>query len=107
MQSAVLISRELTGVEQYSPEHKWAPEFKTLLRAMKKARDKAVTKGKTELSRYYHHKFDLEYDRIMKLADEECPVPPDQHSNIKGRKKKGKERALIERLIKLKASVCL
>jgi transposase len=99
--------RELTGVEQYSPEHKWAPEFKTLLRTMKKARDKAVTKGKTELSRYYHHKFDLEYDRIMKLADEECPVPPDQHPNTKGRKKKGKERALIERLIKRKASVCL
>ena len=99
--------RELTGVEQYSPEHKWAPEFKTLLRAMKKARDKAVTKGKTELSRYYHHKFDLEYDRIMKLADEECPISPDQHSNIMGRKKKGKERALIERLITLKPSVCL
>ena len=99
--------RELTGVEQYSPEHKWAPEFKTLLRAMKKARDRAVAKGKTKLSRYYHHKFDLEYDRIMKLADEESPVPSDRHPNTKGRKKKGKERALIERLIKLKASICL
>ena len=60
--------RELTGVEQYSPEHKWAPGFKTLLRSMKRARDKAIAKGKTELSYYYLHKFETEYDRLMKLA---------------------------------------
>ena len=99
--------RELTGVEQYSPEHKWAPMFKTLLRSMKKARDKAAAKGKTELSYYYLHKFDTEYDRLMKMADEECPLPPDPPQKKKGRKKKGKERSLIERLMALKASVCL
>jgi len=99
--------RELTGVEQYSPEHTWATEFKTLLRSMKKARDKAAAKGKTELSYYYLHKFDIEYDRLMKLADEECPLPPDLPQKKKGRKKKGKERSLIERLMALKASVCL
>ena len=99
--------RELTGVEQYSPEHKWAPEFKTLLRSMKKARDKAAAKGKTELSYYYLHKFDTEYNRLMKLADEECPLPADPPQKKKGRKKKGKERSLIERLMALKASVCL
>lgn len=75
--------RELTGVEEYSPEHQWAPEFKALLRAMKKARDRAAAKGKTQLNYYYVHKFDREYDRIMKLADEECPPPPDQHPNKK------------------------
>ena len=99
--------RELTGVEQYSPDHKWALEFKTLLRSMKKARDKAAAKGKTELSYYYLHKFDTEYDRLMKLADEECPLPSAPPQKKKGRKKKGKERALIERLMALKASVCL
>ncbi len=99
--------RELTGVEQYSPEHTWAPEFKTLLRTMKKARDKAAAKGKKELSYYYLHKFDIEYDRLMKLADEECPLPPDPLQKKKGRKKKGKERSLIERLMALKVSVCL
>ena len=83
------------------------PEFKTLLRSMKKARDKAIAKGKTELSYYYLHKFDTEYDRLMKLADEECPLPPDPPQKKKGRKKKGKERSLIERLMALKASVCL
>ena len=99
--------RELTGIEQYSPEHKWAAGFKTLLRSMKKARDKAAAKGKTELSYYYLHKFDTEYDRLMKLADEECPLPPDPPQKKKGRKKKGKERSLVERLMALKASVCL
>lgn len=99
--------RELTGVEQYSAEHKWAPEFKTLLRSMKKARDKAVAKGKTELSYYYLHKFDAEYDRLMKMADEECPLPANPLPKKKGRPKKGKERSLIERLVELKASVCL
>lgn len=99
--------RELTGVEQYSPEHKWAPEFKTLLRSMKRTRDKVAAKGKTELSHYYLHKFDTEYDRLMKPADDECPLPPDPPQKKKGRKKKGRERSLIERLMALKASVCL
>lgn len=99
--------RELTGVEQYSPDHQWAPGFKTLLRTMKKARDKAEAKGKTRLSYYYLHKFDVEYDRLMKMADEECPLPPDPPRKKKGRKKKGKERSLIERLMARKASVCL
>ena len=99
--------RELTGVEQYSPEHTWAPGVKTLLRSMKKACDKAVAEGKEGLSDYDLSKFDAEYDRLMKLADEECPLPPDPPQKKKGRKKKGKERSLIERLIALKASVCL
>ena len=43
----------------------------------------------------------------MKLADEECPLPPDPPQKKKGRKKEGKERSLIERLMALKASVCL
>lgn len=99
--------RELTGVEQYSPDHTWAPAFKALLRSMKKARDRGVAKGKNSLSYYYLHKFDHEYDRIMEIADHECPLPPDPPVKKKGRKKKGKERALIERLMALKASVCL
>ncbi len=43
----------------------------------------------------------------MKLVDGECPLPPDPLRNRKGRKKKGKERSLIERLMALKVSVCL
>lgn len=48
-----------------------------------------------------------EYDKIMDYANIECP-PPDNTEPIKrGKRKKGKERSLTERLIKLKASVCL
>jgi len=43
----------------------------------------------------------------MELADKECPSPTSSNDGKKGRKKKGKERALIERLKKLKDSVCL
>jgi len=99
--------RELTGIEQFSPDHRWAPGFKSLLRSMKKVRDREAAKGKTQLSEAYRHKFDAEYDRLMKIADEECPIPSDSLVKKKGRKKKGKERALIERLMALKASVCL
>ena len=40
-------------------------------------------------------------------AAEECPDPPDPPDRKRGRKKKGKERALIERLRRLKDAVCL
>ena len=75
--------------------------------SLKKARDKAAAKGKTKLSYYYLHKFDVEYDRLIKLADEECPLPANPPQKKKGRKRKGRERSLIERLMTLKASVCL
>ena len=99
--------RELTGIEENNPGHQWPIHFKTLLRSMKKAKEKVARKGKSELSYYYLHKFDQEYDVIMKLADSECPDPSVNAPKKRGRKKKGKERALIERLMLLKDSVCL
>ena len=59
------------------------------------------------LSYYLLRKFSQEYDRIMEIADKERPVPPDPPKKKRGRKKKGKERALIERLKLLKDAVCL
>lgn len=99
--------RELTGIEENEPDHTWAGEFKTLLRSMKKAKEKAIASGKDVLSYYYLHKFDLEYERIMALADEQCPAPPPKQKKKRGRQKKGKERCLIERLQLLKDAVCL
>ena len=66
-----------------------------------------MKKGKTNLCYYHLHKFDKEYERIMKLADRECP--PQQYLTEKksGRVKKGKERSLIERLMTLKNEVCM
>ncbi len=98
--------RELTGIEENYPDHTWATEFKRLLLYEKKAKDKAISKGRDKLSYYYLHRFDTEYDRIMEIAEAECPPPPSPMKK-RGRKKKGKERSLIERLIVLKASVCM
>lgn len=98
--------RELNGIMENYPEQKWAPQFKELLLAMKKVRDKALVSGKNELSYYHLHKFDKEYDEIIKTAYEENPLP-EETTKKRGRKKKSKVLNLISRLENYKASVCL
>ena len=99
--------RELTGIMENNPGHTWAAMFKALLRSMKKAKEKAIARGKNRLREYFLYEFGREYDRIMKIACSECPDPSVNAQKKKGRKKKGKERALIERLMLLKDAVCL
>jgi transposase len=99
--------RELTGIEENNPDHTWPTEFKRLLLYEKAAKEKAISKGEDKLSYYYLHKFDTEYDRIMELANTQCPPPEPSPVKKRGRKRRGKERALIERLIERKASVCM
>ena len=98
--------RELNGVIENHPEQTWAPEFRDLLLAMKKVRDKALTKGKDEISYYHLHKFDKKYDEIIKIALAENPLP-EETTKKRGRKKKSKVLNLISRLESYKASVCL
>ena len=64
---------------------------------MKKARDKALLSDKDEISRYHRHKFDMEYDAIIKTAYEENPFSKTP-ANKRGRKKKSKVLNLICRL---------
>lgn len=98
--------RELTGIAENHPEQKWASAFIDLLTEMKKAKDKAVEAGKETLSYYHYHKFDKRYDELIKQAREENPLPVTTEKK-RGRKKKGKILALVERLDNYKASVCL
>lgn len=100
--------RELTGIEENNPEYTWPKAFKDLLLEMKKVRDKAVANNKEELSYYYHHKFSTKYDQIIEMAYQETPEPP-ATSGVKkrGRKKRGKALALVDRLKALKGEVCL
>ena len=98
--------RELTGIEENHPEQKWASAFKDLLLEMKKAKDKAIEKGKDALSYYHYHKFDKRYDELIEQARTENPLPETVEKK-RGRKKKGKILALAERLAAYKASVCL
>ena len=98
--------RELTGVEENHPEQKWATRFKELLIAMKKVKDKALAAGKDEVSYYHLHKFDKQYDEILKTAYEENPLP-EPTAKKRGRQKRSKVLNLICRLENYKASVCL
>ena len=98
--------RELTGIAENHPEQKWASAFIDLLTEMKKVKDKAVEVGKETLSYYHYHKFDKRYDELIKQAREENPLPVTTEKK-RGRKKKGKILALVERLDNYKASVCL
>lgn len=98
--------RELTGIAENRPEQKWASAFIDLLLEMKKVKDKAVEVGKETLSYYHYHKFDKRYDELIKQAREENPLPVTTEKK-RGRKKKGKILALVERLDNYKASVCL
>ena len=98
--------RELNGVIENHPEQTWAVRFKKLLLDMKKVRDKALLSDKDEVSYYHRHKFDMEYDAIIKTAYEENPLP-ETPAKKRGHKKKSKVLNLICRLDNYKESVCL
>lgn len=55
---------------------------------MKKAKDKAVEAGKESLSREHCHKFDEQYNELIRQAREKNPFPADTEKK-RGRKKKG------------------
>lgn len=98
--------RELNGVIENHPEQTWAVRFKKLLLDMKKVRDKALLSDKDAISHYHRHRFDMEYDTIIKTAYEENPLP-ESPAKKRGRRKKGKVLNLICRLDNYKESVCL
>ena len=99
--------RELIANIENNPTHIWAERLKTLLITMKTAKEQAIEEGKTELREDLIKALEYEYDEIMAYANMECPPPDKIEPKKRGKKKKGKERALIDRLIKLKDSVCL
>ena len=80
---------------------------KTLLMSMKKAKEGTTRRGRTEICGYYGRRFSDECDSIIGEAELACPEPPAPPGKRGGRRKKGKFRALGERLRGLKASVCL
>lgn len=98
--------RELKGMEENHPDQTWHKRFADLLMEMKKVRDKAVSEGKAALNYYYLHKFSTCYDEIIQSACAENPLP-EAVPGKKGRRKRGKVRALIDRLQKYKHSVMM
>lgn len=98
--------RELNGIIENHPEQKWAVYFKILLVNMKKTKDVSIENGETNATQHYLEMYDKQYDRIIQSAYEMNPLP-NEPTGKRGRKKKGKIRALIERLDKYKGAVCL
>ena len=98
--------RELKAIEEMEPGHLWPVRMAELLLSMKSAKEYAQASGQEKMSFSRLRRFDKEYDTIMELAAMECPPPPEPEVKRRGRKKKGKERALIERFAQHKDSVC-
>ena len=98
--------RELEGVTDNHPEQKWSKRFREMLLAMKNDRDKAFAAGETELRYWQLQKYERQYTEILRMACKENPLP-EPKAGKKGRPKRGKVRALIDRLEKYRESVCL
>ena len=101
--------RELVAAGERHPDQKWSTEFIKLLMDMKSAKEKAIDMGENKFSDEQLQEFDRQYDKIIYRGYEENPLPPEVENATgkRGRKKKGKTLALIERLETHKASVCL
>lgn len=98
--------RELTGIYENNPGQTWASKFIGLLLEMKGAKDKAAGDGKESLGDEHYRKFDKQYEELLEQARKDNPLP-EAAEKKRGRKKKGKVLALVERLEKYKASICL
>ena len=92
--------RELNGIAENHPEQAWARKFKEHLLRMKRAKDKAIAAGKDYLSVFTIQKYKREYDIIIKEAYAQNPIAEPVRKK-RGRVKRGKILALIDRLKKL------
>ena len=96
--------RELTGIYENTSQE-WAKTMIALLIEMKNAKDELLRNERSCFPQEQLKAFLDQYDGILQEALALNPVPEESTVN-RGRKKRGKARALIERLILHKAEVC-
>ena len=101
------ILRELKGIELNEPDRRWPGMFEYLLLSMKSAKEDAQARGENHLTDRDWDYYDWFYELALKVADMECPPPPEPTIKRRGRKNKGHERSLIERLGSLKNQLFL
>ena len=102
----VHLIRELNGVIEDEKLQTWATKFKDFLLKWLKTTKEYLSADKNELPDEKIKSFESEYDEIIKIAETEFPDPkPDASVKKRGRPKKGRVRALIERLIRHKDCV--
>ena len=102
----VHILRELVGVIENHPEQKWPKMFQDMLNELYILKKSYVNCGRNQLDNCYLDYYDLKYDEIIRIARKENPLPVITEVK-RGRKKRGKVLALIERLACLKDSMLL
>ena len=102
----VHLLRELNCIIENEKKQTWATKFKEFL--LKWLKIKKETKEKKEKLEELPEKikiFETEYDEIIRIAENEFPMVENTTTKKRGRKKKGKVRALIYRLKKHKNAV--
>lgn len=102
----VHLLRELTGIIENNPEQIWAEEMLELLLQMKKAKETALSRDKSNLSTVCLEYFSQKYGAILVRAVESNPIET-KPKGKRGRPKKGKTRSLIDRFVNHKGEVCL
>ena len=98
--------RELQGVQDNHPDQLWPKYFAALLMEMKRRKEEAIAAGRNCLEPGILSGISRCYDAFIRLAYQEIPEPV-KAPGKRGKPKRGKLLALIDRLRDYKASVCL
>ena len=97
--------RELTGIFENHPEQTWAKKLYLALLSMYRAADYHNQHPEIDSRQHYMECLKRNYDQILEKGTAQNPIPerePGKH----GRVKRGKIRALIDRLRTHKGEVC-
>jgi len=96
--------RELTGIFENHPEQGWAREMYNELLSMYRAANFYHQNPEVGSRQHYMECLKQKYDAILEKGTEQNPVLKEEGK--RGRAKRGKIRALIDRLREYKAEVC-
>ena len=97
--------RELTSIYENHPEQTWACDLYHELMSMCRAADFYNQHPEIGSRQHYMDCLKQHYDRILEEAVRQNPIP-EKTTAHRGKPKKGKIRALIDRLIEYKGEVC-
>ena len=97
--------RELTGIYENHPEQTWARDMYHQLLDMCRAADFYNQNPDISSREQYMDCMKRAYDEIVRRAVEQNPLP-EKTPGKKGRSKRGKIRALIDRLREYKDDIC-
>lgn len=99
------IQRELVGISKFFHNAKlWADDMVALLQEMLHAKHLAQEKGQTELPRDTIAAFSERFDALIARGKEVHPLP-ERKPGQKGRLKRGRARALVDRMESRKAEI--